>query len=207
MPHRLSPLAVYCGAAHGARPAYRDSARALGRAMATRHIGLVYGGGKVGLMGEIADSLLAADPGASVIGVITHELIKREIAHNGIPDLRVVDTLHERKKAMADLSRGFIALAGGVGTLDELFEIVCWSQLAIHDHPIGLLNTDGFYDKLLDFLDHAAAEQFLRIDPREALVVEADPDRLLDRMTAYTPPRRRSVVVKHEGSAQPDPTA
>lgn len=195
MSHALSPLAVYCGAAHGARPAYRESARALGRALAERRIGLVYGGGKVGLMGEIADALLEADPRASIIGIITHELVKREIAHNGIPDLRVVDTLHERKKAMADLARGFVALPGGVGTLDELFEIICWSQLAIHDHPIGLLNTDGFYDKLVDFLDHAAAEQFLRIDPRQALVVEADPQRLLDRMAAYQPPRRRSVVI------------
>ncbi len=195
MSHPLSPIAVYCGAAHGARPAYRESARALGRSMAARHIGLVYGGGKVGLMGEVADSLLEADPRASIIGIITHELVRREIAHNGIPDLRVVDTLHERKKAMADLARGFIALPGGVGTLDELFEVVCWSQLAIHDHPIGLLNTEGYYDKLMDFLDHAEAERFLRIDPREALVVESDPDRLLERMATYRPPLRRSVVV------------
>jgi uncharacterized protein (TIGR00730 family) len=166
--------------------------------MAARGIGLVYGGGKVGLMGEIADALLAADPRASIVGIITHELVRREIAHDGIPDLRIVETLHERKKAIADLSRGFVALAGGVGTLDELFEIICWSQLAIHDHPIGLLNTDGYYDKLLEFLDHAAAEQFLRIDPRQALVIDSDPERLLDRMAQYRPPRRRSV---HAGGA------
>lgn len=193
MAHPLSPIAVYCGAAHGARPAYRESARALGRALAARHIGLVYGGGRVGLMGEVADALLEADPRAGIIGIITHELVRREIAHNGIPDLRVVDTLHERKKAMADLARGFVALPGGVGTMDELFEVVCWSQLAIHDHPIGLLNTEGYYDRLMAFLDHAAAERFLRIDPREALVVESDPERLLDRMAGYQPPRRASV--------------
>jgi uncharacterized protein (TIGR00730 family) len=162
--------------------------------MASRQIDLVYGGGRVGLMGEIADALLASDTRVSIVGIITHDLVKREIAHDGLSDLRIVDTLHERKKAMADLSRGFVALAGGVGTLDELFEIICWSQLAIHDHPIGLLNTDGFYDKLMDFLDHAAAEQFLRIDPREALVVSSDPDELLDRMANYTPPRRRNVI-------------
>lgn len=193
--HSLSPIAVYCGAAHGARPAYRESARALGRALAARKIGLVYGGGKVGLMGEVADSLLEADPRASIIGIITHELVRREIAHNGIPDLRVVDTLHERKKAMADLARGFVALPGGVGTMDEFFEVLCWSQLAIHSHPIGLLNTEGFYDKLMDFLDHAAAERFLRIDPREAVVVESDPERLLDRMSSYKTPHRLSVAV------------
>jgi len=147
----------------------------------------VYGGGRVGLMGEIADSMLgeaSVHPGsrASIIGIITHDLMKREIGHAGIPDLRVVDTLHERKMAMATLARGFVALPGGVGTLDELFEVVCWAQLAIHEHPIGLLNTDGYYDKLLAFLDHAAAEQFLRIDPRAAIIVDDDPVRLLERM-------------------------
>lgn len=202
MSHRLSPLAVYCGASHGnggPRGVYAEAARALGRAMAERQVGMVYGGGKVGLMGEVSGALMAANPGASIVGVITNELVKRELAHDGIPDLRVVETMHERKKAMADLARGFVALAGGVGTLDELFEIVTWSQLAIHDHPIGLLNTAGFYDRLLAFLDHAAAEGFLRIDPREAIVVDDDPGRLLDRMALATPPRRRSVVVKFEG--------
>lgn len=188
---RLSPLAVYCGAASGGRPVYAQAARALGAAMARRGIGLVYGGGKVGLMGEVADGLLAADPGASVIGIITTELVKRELAHDGIPDLRIVETMHERKKAMADLAHGFVALAGGVGTLDELFEIIAWLQLGIHDHPIGILNTDGFYDHLLRFLDHAGAEGFLRTTPREVLVVESDPERLLDGMERRGPVQRR----------------
>lgn len=202
MSSKLSPLAVYCGASCGRGEAYIAAARALGRAMAARGIGLVYGGGKVGLMGEVADAVLAGNGDAasrpSVVGVITNELVKREIAHDGVADMRIVETMHERKKAMADLARGFVALAGGVGTLDELFEIMAWSQLAIHDHPIGLLNTEGYFDRLLAFLDHAAAEGFLRTDPREMLVVAADPDELLDRMDRYAPPRRRAVEIRRE---------
>ncbi|MFN7022328.1 MAG: TIGR00730 family Rossman fold protein [Phycisphaerales bacterium] len=188
---RMSPLAVYCGAARGGDPAYAAAAGELGRAMAARGVGLVYGGGKVGLMGEVADAVLAG--GGSVVGIITHELVRREIAHDGVTDLRIVDTMHERKKAMADLARGFVALPGGVGTLDELFEVMAWSQLAIHDHPIGLLNTAGFFDGLLAFLDHVAGQGFLRTEPREMLVVASDPEGLLDAMGRYTPPRRRSV--------------
>ena len=192
----LSPLAVYCGASFGSHPAYREAARALGRAMAGRGIGLVYGGGKVGLMGEVADAVLAEN--GSVVGVITNELVKREIAHDGVADMRIVETMHERKKAMADLARGFVALPGGIGTLDELFEIMAWSQLAIHDHPIGLLNTRGYYDKMLAFLDHAAAENFLRTDPREMLVVANEPVALLEGMARYTPPKRRAVQIRQE---------
>lgn len=191
--NRLSPLAVYCGASCGAKPSYAAAARSLGAAMARRGIGLVYGGGKVGLMGEVADGLLAADPGAAVIGIITTELVKRELAHDGIPDLRIVETMHERKKAMADLARGFVALAGGVGTLDELFEIMAWAQLGIHDHPIGLLNTDGYYDHMLRFLDHASAEGFLRTDPRAVLVVASDPDELIDGMERRGRIQRRPI--------------
>lgn len=164
--------------------------------MAARGIGLVYGGGKVGLMGEVADAMITAGSGAQVIGIITTELMNRELGHDGIGDLRVVDTMHERKKAMADLARGFVALPGGVGTFDELFEVMAWAQLAIHDHPIGLLNVDGFYDGLIDFLRHVEREKFLRIDVDDALVVDADPERLLDRMTACGPrgAARRSVT-------------
>lgn len=182
----LSPLCVYCGAAKGKRPEYQDAARALGLAMARRGIGLVYGGGSVGLMGVVADALIEGGAGDSVVGVITRELMDKELGHRGIRDLRIVDSMHQRKKAMADIARGFVALPGGVGTLDELFEIITWAQLAIHDCPIGVLNVRaegrGFYDDLIRFLDHCAAEEFLRIDPRRALVVDDDPDRLLDRM-------------------------
>lgn len=187
MSHRLSPLAVYCGAASGGRRSYTESARNFGRAMATHGIGLVYGGGKVGLMGEVADAMISAGAGARVVGIITTELMTRELGHNGIGDLRIVDTMHERKKAMADLARGFVALPGGVGTFDELFEVMAWAQLAIHDHPIGLLNVDGFYDGLISFLRHVEAEKFLRIDVNDALVVDADPERLLERMAACGP--------------------
>ncbi|MBX3407495.1 MAG: TIGR00730 family Rossman fold protein [Phycisphaeraceae bacterium] len=183
----LSPLCVYCGAAKGKRREYADAARAFGRVMARRGVGLVYGGGSVGLMGVVADALIEAGAGDSIVGVITRELLDKELGHRGIRDLRIVDSMHQRKKAMADIARGFVALPGGVGTLDELFEIITWAQLAIHDCPIGVLNVKvdgkGFYDDLIRFLDHCAAEEFLRIDPRRALVVDDDPDRLLDRMS------------------------
>jgi len=191
MPSRLSPLAVYCGASRGARPSYAAAARELGLEMVAHGVDLVYGGGRVGLMGDVADAVLSA--GGSVVGVITHELVRREVAHDGVADMRVVETMHERKKVMADLARGYVALPGGVGTCDELFEIMAWSQLAIHDFPIGLLNTEGYYDKLIEFLDHAAAESFLQTDPREMLIVDADPSRLLGRMSTSGPLVRREL--------------
>lgn len=182
----LSPICVYCGAAKGKRPEYEAAARALGATMARRGVGLVYGGGSVGLMGVVADSLIEAGAGDTIVGVITRELMDKELGHRAVRDLRIVDSMHQRKKAMADIAKGFVALPGGLGTLDELFEIITWAQLAIHDCPIGVLNVRvngrGFYDGLLAFLDDLAAEEFLRIDPRRALVVEDDPDRLLDRM-------------------------
>lgn len=192
----MKSLCVYCGAAGGNNPEYLRAARELGCLMGERGIGLVYGGGGIGMMGAVADGCLEA--GGRVTGVITQQLVDRELAHPRVADMRVVETMHERKKAMADLARGFIALPGGVGTLDELFEVMAWSQLAIHDHPIGLLNTEGYFNKIVEFLDHAAAEEFLRTDPREMLVIEAQPERLLDRMAAYSPPKRRSVQIRYE---------
>lgn len=188
--HPLSPLCVYCGAAVGGRPAYRRAAADLGREMAQRGIGLVYGGGKVGLMGEIAASVLAG--GGTVIGIITRELMTRELGHEGLTDLRIVDSMHERKKAMADIARGFVALPGGIGTLDEFFEILTWAQLAIHDRPIGMLNTEGYFDDVLRWLDHAEREGFMRINPRQAILVETDPGRLLDRLAAAEGIERRA---------------
>lgn len=191
MPTRnLSPLCVYCGAANGARPAYERAARELGRVMATRGIGLVYGGGRAGLMGTVADSVL--HNGGTVTGVITQQLMDKELGHTGIQELRVVDSMHQRKKAMADIARGFVALPGGVGTLDELFEIVAWAQLGIHDHPVGLLNVEGFYDDLVRWLSRARDDAFLRIDPERAIIVDDDPSRLLDRMAAAAPIERRA---------------
>lgn len=189
MSRSLSPLCVYCGAASGANPAFADAARALGRVMGERGIGMVYGGGRAGLMGEVADAALRA--GGSVTGIITQQLMDKELGHTGIHELRVVDTMHQRKMAMATIARGFVALPGGVGTLDELFEILAWAQLGIHDHPIGLLNVEGFYDDILRWMRRADQDRFLRIDPERALLVANDPATLLDRMAEHTPLERR----------------
>lgn len=198
MTRELSPLCVYCGASSGSRTLYADAARRLGGVMAAKGIGLVYGGGKVGLMGEVANAVL--EGGGTVTGIITQALAKTEVAHDGLHDLRVVDTMHERKKAMADIAKGFVALPGGVGTLDEFFEIIAWSQLGIHDRPIGLLNVSmsarkrsgaGYFDHLLTFLDQATREGFLRVNLRKAIVIDDDPARLLARMGKYRVPTRQ----------------
>jgi uncharacterized protein (TIGR00730 family) len=187
---RISPLCVYCGSAPGARPVFGLTARALGLEMARRGIDLVYGGGRAGLMGSVADGVLAG--GGRVTGIITQQLMDKELGHTGIQDLRIVDTMHARKKAMADIARGFVALPGGVGTLDELFEIIAWAQLGIHDHPVGLLNVEGFYDDLVRWLSRARDEAFLRVDPERAVLVDDDASRLLDRMAAAPPIERRA---------------
>ncbi|HVU63348.1 MAG TPA: TIGR00730 family Rossman fold protein [Phycisphaerales bacterium] len=189
-PRPLSPLCVYCGASSGARPEYAAAARALGSVMASRGIALIYGGGRAGMMGHIADAVLAG--GGIVTGVITQYLMDKELGHKGIHDLKVVDTMHERKKLMADTARAFIALPGGVGTLDELFEIIAWAQLGIHDHPIGLLNVNGFYDPLEAMLRRMEQEKFLRVSPDDALVIDSDPARLLDRLSVHPPRAPRS---------------
>jgi uncharacterized protein (TIGR00730 family) len=156
------------------------AAEALGRALAERGIGLVTGGGRVGLMGAIADATLSA--GGHVTGVIPQSLVDREVAHAGLADLRVVTTLHERKAAMADLADAFIALPGGLGTLEELSEVASWAQLALHDKPIGLLDVDRYFGSLLAFLDHAVDEGFVAPVHREMLVVASDPTALLDAL-------------------------
>jgi uncharacterized protein (TIGR00730 family) len=158
----------------------------MGRTLAERGIRLVYGGGHVGLMGVLADSAMAA--GGDAIGVITEGLQLREVGHKGLPELRVVPSMHERKAVMATLSEAFVALPGGAGTLDELFEAWTWTQLGIHRKPVGFLNTAGYYDPLLTFLDRAVAERFIRPDDRASLVVDTDPGALLDRLdTAVLP--------------------
>ena len=182
----LQRLCVYCGSHAGSRPAYLEAARATGTALARRGVELVYGGGRIGLMGAVADAALAA--GGNVIGVIPKALVTREIAHLDLKDLRVVATMHERKALMAELADAFVALPGGFGTLEEFCEVLTWAQLGLHRKPCGLLNTDGFYDSLLAFLDHAAAEQFIRAQHRRMLVVENDPERLLDLLANARPP-------------------
>ena len=182
----MRSLCVFCGSSPGAQSAYADAARVMGRTLAERRIRLVYGGGHVGLMGVLADAAMAA--GGDVIGVITEGLQLREVGHKGLPDLRVVPSMHERKAVMAGLSDAFVALPGGAGTLDELFEAWTWTQLGIHRKPIGFLNTAGYYDPLLTFLDRAVAERFIRAEDRDAVVVDTDPELLLDRIAAATLP-------------------
>jgi len=171
-------VCVFCGSSPGARPAYAAAARALGRELAGRGLGLVYGGGNVGLMGVVADAVL--DAGGEVVGVIPHALMAREIGHAGVTTMHVVDSMHERKALMAAEADAFLALPGGVGTFEELFEAITWTQLGLHAKPCGLLNVDGFYDELLRFLDHAWAEGFIKPETRAIVKAGADPAALLD---------------------------
>jgi uncharacterized protein (TIGR00730 family) len=180
-------ICVYAGSNPGNDPAYADAARALAALMAERGIGLVYGGGKVGLMGVLADTILAA--GGEAIGVMPQALIDREIGHPGLTELKVVDSMHERKALMAELADAFVAVPGGIGTLEELIEVYTWSQLGIHDKACGVLNVHGYYDGLASFLDHAVQEGFLRPQHRAVLTVAEDPRELLDALAAFIPPR------------------
>ena len=182
----LRRVCVYLGSSVGENLVYRDTARQVGELLATSGIGLVYGGGNVGLMGILADAALGA--GGEVIGIITSGLMRREVGHSGLTDLRIVETMHERKALMADLSNGFLALPGGMGTLDELFEILTWAQLGIHNKPCGLLNTNGYFTPLVALLDHMVTERFLRPEHRALALVDDDAARLLARFAEYEPP-------------------
>jgi hypothetical protein len=179
----INRVLVFCGSSPGARAEYAMSARALGGLLAQRGLGLVYGGASVGLMGAVADGALAG--GGEVIGVIPRQLVAREIAHAGLTDLREVTTMHERKALMAELSDAVIALPGGTGTLDELFELFTWSQLGLHRMPIGLLDVAGYWQPLLAMLDHMVAERLLRAEHRATLLVHTDPAALLDALAGY----------------------
>lgn len=181
----LERVCVFCGSSPGRRPEYRAAARAVGRTLAERGVGLVYGGGAVGLMGVAADAALEA--GGEVVGVIPKALFEREVGHTGV-DLRVVDTMHTRKALMAELSDGFVALPGGIGTLEELFETWTWAQLGTHEKPCGVLDVEGFFGPLIGFLDRVVEERFLRSEHRAMLLVDDDVDRLLDALAAYEPP-------------------
>jgi len=181
----LQSVCVFSGSSPGARQSYTETATALGRAVAARGLRLVYGGASVGLMGAVADAALAA--GGEVVGVIPQHLVDREVAHDGLTELRVTGSMHERKALMADLADGFVALPGGLGTLEELAEILTWSQLGLQSKPCGLLDVEGFFDPLLAFLDHTVTEQFVSTEHR-ALVLAADrPDALLDLLAGWRP--------------------
>jgi uncharacterized protein (TIGR00730 family) len=178
-------LCVFCGSSPGARPAYGEAAEELGRLLVAEGIGLVYGGGKVGLMGRLADAVLGE--GGEAIGVMPEALVAKEIGHAGLSDLRVVGSMHERKALMADLSDGFVALPGGLGTLEELFEVYTWSQLGLHLKPCALLDVDGYYEGVATWLTHAVEERFVREDHRDMLIVESDPRGLLERLRRFEP--------------------
>ena len=180
-------LCVFTGSSSGLRPEYRAAATTLGGLLAARGIGLVYGGARVGLMGQVADAVLAA--GGEAIGVIPEGLVAKEVAHAGLTELRIVGSMHERKAQMADLADAFVALPGGWGTLEEFFEVLTWWQLGLHRKPCGLLNVHGYFDGLLAFLAHTIDEGFVRREYVEAVAVASSPAELLDRLGSAAPPR------------------
>jgi uncharacterized protein (TIGR00730 family) len=192
--HQLRRLCVFCGSSPGANPLYHTTARDVGLELVRRGVGLVYGGGNIGLMGVLADAVLGAE--GDVTGVIPEALMAREVGHRGITDLRIVKTMHERKALMAELSDGFIALPGGIGTFEEFFEIVTWAQLGLHAKPCALLNVNGFYDPLLRLLDHAIEEQFIRESHRSLIIVESQVAPLLDRMATHRAPAQPKWIDK-----------
>jgi uncharacterized protein (TIGR00730 family) len=181
----LSSICVFCGSNAGADPAYLDSARTVGRELAQRGIRIVYGGGKVGMMGAVADA--ARDAGGEVVGIIPRQIFDLEIGHTGLDDLRVVGSMHERKALMAELADAFVALPGGIGTLEELFEVYTWAQLGIHAKPLGLLDVAGYFEPLAAFLDHAVAQRFLRAETRAMLAVADDFEALMAALTRWEP--------------------
>jgi uncharacterized protein (TIGR00730 family) len=182
---RLKRICVFCGSSLGARPAYQEAAQRLGELLAERRIGVVFGGGAIGLMGVLADAALSK--GGEVIGVIPESLVRREIGHRGVTKQHVVETMHQRKALMADLSDAFIALPGGYGTLEELCEAITWSQLGIQQKPCGLLNIEKYWDGLLAVLDHAVDEGFVRPENSRLVLVAQTPERMLERLSEWTP--------------------
>src|SRR5512136_1961173 len=179
-------VCVFCGSQLGSKPAYLEAARRMGESLARRRLGLVYGGASVGLMGAVADAALAA--GGEVIGVLPGPLQKKELAHAGLTRLHLVGSMHERKAKMASLADAFVALPGGLGTLEEFAEVLTWAQLGLHRKPCALLDAGGYWRPLTAFLDHAVAERFVRPEHRAMLLVEGDPEALLDRLSGHVPP-------------------
>ncbi|HVG20131.1 MAG TPA: TIGR00730 family Rossman fold protein [Blastocatellia bacterium] len=182
----MKRICVFCGSSSGASPAYLESARRLGEIIAGKGIGLVYGGAKCGLMGAVANA--AIENGGEVIGVIPEALIEKEIAHVGVSDLRIVGSMHERKMLMSDLADAFIAMPGGMGTMEEFCEILTWAQLGLHKKPCGLLNVEDYYHHLISFFDHAVAERFVKPEHRSLIVIDEEPQRLIERLESYEMP-------------------
>ncbi len=194
----MKRICVYCGSNKGANGAFTKAAIGLGSLLAREGLGLVYGAGNVGLMGIVADSCLGA--GGEVIGVIPQALAKKELAHRGLTELIVVRSMHERKQMMADRADAFIALPGGIGTLEEVIEVFTWLQLHFHEKPIGLLNTAGYYDKLLEFLGHMSDEKFLKPEQRKMLLVDESPKRLLEKLRDFQPQQIDKWLEKRGGT-------
>jgi uncharacterized protein (TIGR00730 family) len=192
----MKRLCVFCGSSPGARPEYIAAADSFGRLIAEQGLGLVYGGGSVGLMGALADGALSA--GGEVIGVIPQTLWDRELGHKGLSQLQIVESMHERKAVMADCADGFVALPGGIGTFEELFEVWTWAQLGMHRKPCGLLDVAGYYTRLLEFIEHCVAERFIRDEHRAMLLVDRDPVKLLRRLSDYTPPAVEKWIDREE---------
>jgi len=189
-------VCVFCGSSTGSDPRHGDAATELGRLLVSRGIGVVFGGGSIGLMGVVADAALAA--GGDVVGVIPHALAARELAHRKVADMRVVPSMHARKALMADLSDGFIALPGGLGTFEELFEIATWSQLGIHRKPVGVLNVAGYYDALIALLDRAVQAGFVSAENRQLISFAEDPEALLEKLRAHRPPEGPEWITPDE---------
>jgi uncharacterized protein (TIGR00730 family) len=187
----MKSLCVYCGSSAGSSPVYADAARRLAKVMVDDNIALVYGGGNVGLMGVIADEVLRL--GGEATGVIPKALMDKEVGHQGLTRLHIVKDMHERKAMMAELSEGFVAMPGGIGTLEELFEVFTWSQLGFHEKPIGLLNVNGFYNGLIQFLDHVIQERFLRAEQASLLVNAPEAGALVELLKTYRPQRHEKT--------------
>ena len=192
----INSICVYCGSSAGRREVYAEAAKNLAEALVKRNIRLVYGGAGIGIMGTLADRVL--ELGGQVIGVIPKALAHKEVAHANLTELYVTESMHERKMRMAELSDGFIALPGGIGTLEELFEMLTWAQLGFHQKPCGVLNVDGYYDSLIGFLDHVVQEEFVRPIHRSLLMVEGNPDTLLERYQHYQAPDIKRWVAQDE---------
>lgn len=188
----MKTICIFTGSSPGHNPQHEAAVRSLGGTIAARGMGIVYGGASIGLMGAVADACL--DAGGSVIGVMPKALADLEIAHNGLTEQHIVATMHERKALMADMSDGFLALPGGLGTLDELFEIWTWAQLGEHQKPVAILNVNGFFDPLLAYLDHVVEEGFIKPAHRDMLIVHETADEVLDAMTSYDPPSVAKIV-------------
>lgn len=188
----MNRLAVFCGSKDGADPVFREAAGRLGQALAAQSIALVYGGSRVGTMGAVADATLAAN--GQAIGVLPHFLQEKELAHPGLTELHLVHSMHERKAKMSELADGFIILPGGPGTMEEFFEVFTWAQLGLHEKPCGILNIDGYYDALIELFDTMERQGFLIPEHRSMLLVESDPERLLERFAAYRAPRVKTYM-------------